>query len=80
MTSLQAGTTYRIRVEAKNSIGYSEYSNVIEAIAAIVPTATPDPTTIMDVNNVIVDWSAPTSDSEAAYGSAVIGYKIFIRW
>ena len=52
--------TYKIRVEARNSIGFSEYSNLVEAVAAIVPTAPAAPATIRDINEIIIDWSAPS--------------------
>ena len=76
VTGLTSGKTYQFRVEARNSIGYSNYSNVITAIAAIVPSAPPAPSTIMDVNNVIITWNPPSIASQTDYGSAIIGYKI----
>ena len=60
MTGLTAGKTYKFKVEARNSIGYSEESNELTAIAAIVPVAPGAPSTIMDVNNVILSWSSPS--------------------
>jgi hypothetical protein len=80
LTGLISGNTYKIRLESRNSIGYSSYSNEVTAIAAIVPSAPSAPSTIRDVNNIIIDWSAPTQDSLTAYGSAISGYKVFIRW
>lgn len=80
MTGLTTGLTYNFRIEARNSIGYSTYSNVVTAMAAIVPTAPAAPSTAMDVNNVIIDWSSPSSSSQTAYGSAIVGYKVNIRW
>lgn len=60
ITGLITGNTYRFRVEARNSIGFSSFSNIIEAVAAIVPSAPAAPFTIRDVNNIYVDWSAPS--------------------
>lgn len=45
-----------------------------------MPVAPGAPSTIMNVNDVIIDWSAPSSSSQTAYGSAIIGYKVMIRW
>lgn len=63
ITGLTAGKTYKFRVEARNSIGYSDYSNELEAIAAIVPVAPGAPSSAMDVNDVIISWSSPSSTS-----------------
>ena len=79
-TGLSPGLTYRIRVEVRNSIGYSLYSNEVSALTAIVPTAPLSPSTLLDVNNVVVKWSAPSFQSATAFGSAIQGYKVFIRW
>lgn len=80
VTSLTAGKTYKFKVEARNSIGYSLPSNELTTIAAIVPTAPGAPSTIMNVNDVVVNWSPPSQTSQTAYGSAIIGYKVLIRW
>jgi hypothetical protein len=80
VTGLTPGKTYKLKVEARNSIDYSDYSNELTAIAAIVPTAPAAPSTIMDVNNVIIDWNSPSTSSQTAYGSAISGYKVYIRW
>jgi len=34
----------------------------------------------MVVNNVIITWNSPSSSSQTAYGSAIIGYRVYIRW
>ena len=79
-TGLTTGKTYIFRIESRNSIGYSSYSNNVTAMAAIVPSAPAAPSTINDVNNIIIDWNTPSSTSNTTYGSAIKGYKIFIRW
>lgn len=80
LTGLITGNTYIIKVEARNEIGFSSDSNLVTAIAAIVPIAPSAPSTIRDVNNIIIDWSSPTHELESAYGSPILGYKVFIRW
>jgi hypothetical protein len=78
VASLTTGLTYNFKLEARNSIGYSVFSNVITATAAIVPTAPAAPSTITVVNNVIISWSPPSTQSQTVYGSAIIGYRIYI--
>ena len=80
MTGLISGRTYNLRVESRNSIGYSPFSNVVTAMAAVVPTAPAAPTTLLDVNNVIIDWNSPSANAESAYGAPILGYQIYIRW
>lgn len=80
VTGLISGKTYQFRLESRNAIGYSLYSNIVYAIAAVVPSAPLAPTTTLNVNNLIIDWNAPSVNSITTYGSAIIGYKVFIRW
>jgi hypothetical protein len=80
VTGLTSGKTYQFRLESRNAIGYSLYSNIVYAIAAVVPSAPSAPTTILNINNVIIDWSPPSVNSLTTYGSATIGYKVYIRW
>jgi hypothetical protein len=80
VTGLTAGKTYKFKVESRNSIGYSSSSNVLSAVAAVVPSAPAAPSTIMDVNDVTIDWNSPSSSSQTAYGSAISGYRVYIRW
>ena len=61
ITGLTPGNTYRIRVQSRNNIGLSANSNTLTVIAAIVPTACAKPTTMIDVNNVVIDWNVPSS-------------------
>jgi hypothetical protein len=54
LTGLTTGVTYKIRVESRNSIGFSNNSNEITALAAIVPTAPAAPTTSIQINSVVI--------------------------
>jgi len=45
VTGLVPGMTYNIRIESRNVIGYSSYSNLVRALAAIVPLAPQQPST-----------------------------------
>lgn len=74
VTGLATGKTYKFKLQSRNSIGLSGYSNVITATAAIVPAAPNAPSTVINVNNVIITWNAPSTQSLATYGSAITGY------
>ena len=66
------GTEYYYEVEAVNSAGHSVASDQLSATPGNVPGA-PDLTTATGGNNqVVLDWTAPTSDG----GSAITGYDI----
>jgi len=80
VTGLITGKTYRFRIEARNSIGYSNHSNVVQAIAAVAPSAPAAPSTVRDINDIYIDWSSPSTTSAATYGAEILGYKVFIRW
>lgn len=45
-----------------------------------MPIAPAAPSTIINVNNVIIDWNSPSTSSFTAYGAAISGYKVLIRW
>jgi hypothetical protein len=45
MTLATQGTSYRFKVEAKNSVGFSLYSNEITVLAAQAPNQPVAPTT-----------------------------------
>ena len=45
-----SGATYSFRVQARNSVGSSDYSNTLEIIAGTVPS-TPDAPTTTNIEN-----------------------------
>lgn len=49
-------------------------SAVLLVIAGIKPDQPDPPTTSVSVNNVLVDWEAPSLNSLADYGSALTSY------
>jgi large repetitive protein len=71
---LTPGTTYKFRVQARNTFGLSVYSDVVTLLCAFVPAAPSEPTTTVIGNNVIINWSAPSSN-----GSPITSYRIKIR-
>jgi len=64
VVDLTPGVTYSIKIQSQNSIGYSAESNVVTALAAVVPAAPRAVSTYLEVNTVVVKWSAPTLLSE----------------
>jgi hypothetical protein len=71
---LQFGLTYQFRVEAENSYGFSEYSQILELLCAHVPDKPFVPSTLNRDESVVVDWNKPIE-----HGSEITGYKIYIR-
>jgi len=74
VTGLTAVKTYELKVEARNSYGYSASSSVLTLLCAFIPDS---PTTITTANandKVSVSWNEPVSN-----GSPIIAYKILIK-
>ena len=74
VTGLIAGKTFELKVEARNSYGYSASSSVLTLLCAFVPDS---PTTITTANaneKVSVTWNEPITN-----GSPIIAYKIQIK-
>ena len=65
---------YHFKVQARNSYGYSLYSNEVTILAAQIPETPVAPTTIIDGPNTVILWTAPFEN-----GSPIIGYIITIR-
>jgi trimeric autotransporter adhesin len=59
-TGLTAGNTYKFKVEARNSYGYSSYSEIATILCATNPSMPLTPTTTVVNDEVIVDWTAPS--------------------
>jgi hypothetical protein len=74
-TSLYSGQTYQLKVRARNSVGYGDFSLPISILAAQVPDMPLPPTTsIKDRWEVVIDWTAPYSG-----GSPITSYVVEIR-
>lgn len=71
---LTAGNTYKFKVEARNSYGYSSYSDVIAILCASNPEQPAPATTTVVGNQVVIDWSRPIEN-----GTPVTGYNIYFR-
>ena len=76
VTGLTNGTSYIFQVAAKNSVGTGGYSG---ASSAVIPFTVPgQPTSvsgIAGINQVVVSWTAPTSDGGSALTDYVVEYS-----
>lgn len=73
-TSLQTGTVYKFKVEARNAFGYSSPSDVITIKQAETPSQPATPTTAItgvDRDEITVTWTPPS-----AQGSIITSYTI----
>jgi hypothetical protein len=71
---LRFGVSYKFRVEAQNSFGFSAYSDQLTLMCAHVPDKIFVPSTANANENVIINWNKPIE-----HGSAITGYKVYIR-
>ena len=71
--------TYQFKIEARNVIGYSAESAAFSIKAAVIPGAPTSVVTSRDLNNVVIEWAAPSTDELADYGDLILGYNIYIK-
>jgi fibronectin type 3 domain-containing protein/type II secretory pathway pseudopilin PulG len=72
-TSATPATTYYYEVTAVNAIGEGPVSNQPSAVIVVVPSPPSSLTATGGTRQVILNWTAPTSDG----GSPVTGYNIY---
>jgi hypothetical protein len=72
-TSLTSNKSYNFKVEARNVYGYSAVSSVVTILSASIPSIITQPTTSVNVNNVVITWTAPYNG-----GSPITSYNIAI--
>jgi hypothetical protein len=72
--SLEPGTTYSFKVQARNSYGSSGYSNPLTLKCASVPDAPYEPDGYILNDQVYFSWSDPADN-----GSPITAYKIYFR-
>lgn len=70
---MTSGTTYRFKVQARNSHGLSDYSTEIVHLAAFKPDAPLTVTTTIELSNVVIEWANPVDN-----GSPITGYEIYV--
>ena len=61
-------------MEARNSYGYSPYSDVLAVLCATKPEAPATPTTTVVASDVIVDWNPPVKN-----GLPILSYTVYIQ-
>jgi len=71
---LTAGVTYKFKIEARNTNGYSVYSNELSILCATVPSVPATPVNSNILNQVKFDWTAPAEN-----GLAITSYTVLIR-
>lgn len=72
-TGLTNGLLYNFKVEARNTVGYSNLSQPIALLCALAPEAPAQPTTVLNTiaNTVTVNW-----DTSVNNGDPITSYKI----
>lgn len=73
ISDLTAGLNYQFKVEARNSYGFSAYSDTLQLLCAFKPEAPLTVTTTNLNDKVVVDWAEPVSN-----GSPITAYKVYI--
>lgn len=75
ITGLSSGTTYLVRVKAKNALGVSDYSTAVSTSTWGAPSAPLNVTlTVTGANQLTANWDLPTSLN----GSNITDYEIDI--
>jgi hypothetical protein len=57
--TLIPGQSYAFKVKARNSVGLSQESEIIEIPAAVAPTQPNAPTTRVQGSDVVIEWTVP---------------------
>jgi hypothetical protein len=70
--TLTPGKTYNFKVEARNSVGYSDLSSVRAIIASQIPDVPLAPVTSRVESTILVTWKAPEFNGGATITSYVI--------
>ena len=71
---LHPGRTYTFKVEARNTVGYSEFSETISILFAQLPGTPQAPITTLVGEEIRIDWTAPDDG-----GAEITAYTVEIR-
>jgi hypothetical protein len=80
LDGVQTGQIYSFRFKARNSIGYSEYSQILSVAATSPPTKAATPQvdyTLSDRMSLHLKWDL-NSDGPGGIGTAISGYKLYM--
>jgi hypothetical protein len=69
------GTTYRVKVRAKNDNGTGAATAAMLAIPSTVPRATGIPVATAGTNSAVLNWTAPTDNGGSAITDYIIEYS-----
>ena len=73
-TSLIPGQTYKFKVQSRNSVGFSPFSNEVSILAAQPPSTPEAPTTVSSADQIVVAWKQPYNG-----GVAITQYSVTFR-
>ena len=71
ISSLTNGKTYEVRVQARNALGESDWSNPTAGMPRTVPATPAAPTLVPSDQELTASWTAPDSG-----GHPITGYKV----
>ena len=75
-TGLSAGSSYKFRISARNSVGYSPASSVLTIVAATIPSQPSAPTTTLNgETSFTFDWNPPSDLG----GLTISGYRLEVK-
>jgi hypothetical protein len=73
-TPVVKGNTYKFKVQARNSVGYSAFSDEFSVTAATIPSQPAQPTTSLTDNLLTVKWTQPAEN-----GQVITSYQVYIK-
>jgi len=79
LQQVQPGNMYKFKVKSRNAVGFSDFSEELQILAAILPGAPSTPITYNDGTNVYLKWNPPSDDAAIDYGEVIRGYRVYIR-
>lgn len=71
---LTQGFTYAFKVQARNQVGYGDFSSEVSILAAQIPDQPEAPTTSISGDSVVVSWQLPDNR-----GSPITAYTVRVR-
>jgi hypothetical protein len=73
-TGLDFGITYELKVESRNSYGYSGYSDAYLLYCGFISETATTLSTTNSNDVVVLSWNLPVNN-----GAVITAYKVFIR-
>jgi hypothetical protein len=71
---LTPGVTYAFKVQSRNEVGFSPYSEEVKILAAQIPEVPAAPVTVVAGDDVRIDFVEPND-----MGAPILGYRIKIK-